>query len=78
MAQDNVFKKGFLPNIFVMGTHNAVADGEIVHDLPSRVFYVNSENDLDLIEDSEPGTFAVQYGFVHMWQLKPDGDWEEI
>ena len=60
---------------FTFGMHDAVTDGGILRDVPSRLVYVSSEDDLDLLTSERPGTIAAQYGFVHMWQLDAGGEW---
>jgi hypothetical protein len=60
------------------GMHDALINGEIVRDIPSKLVYVNSENDLAALTDAEPvGTFAVTFGGEHVWQLTPAGTWVE-
>lgn len=63
---------------FTFGMHDAVTEGGILRDIPSRLVYVRSEDDLDLLTDEKPGTIAAQYGFVHMWQLDDDGTWQPM
>lgn len=61
------------------GMHDALIDGEVVKDIPSRVVFVTSQSELSAIANEEPvGTIAIQYGFVNMWQLKPDGQWAAV
>lgn len=61
------------------GMHDALIDGEVIKDIPSRVVFVTSESELSAIVDEEPvGTIAIQYGFANMWQLKPDGQWATV
>ena len=62
----------------IIGTHGAVVDGEVQHNIPDHSVYVNSESDLAGLTELPAGTFAIQYGFTHVWQLKPDGTWVEI
>lgn len=63
---------------FTFGMHDAVTDNGIMRDVPSRLAYVRSEDDLDLLTDEKPGTIAAQYGFKHMWQLDDDGTWQPM
>ena len=62
-----------------IGMHDALIDGNVVHDIPTRLVFVSDENELDSLTDCEPvGTIAVQYGFGSMWQLTPDATWEPM
>lgn len=60
------------------GMHDAIIDGEIVHDIPSKVVYVSSQSELSNFADALPGTIAIQYGLVNIWQLKPNGSWAAL
>ena len=62
----------------IIGTHGALVNGEIVHNIPDHSVYVTGENDLATLTDLPVGTFAIQYGFSHVWQLDPTGTWIEI
>lgn len=62
-----------------IGMHDALIDGDVVKDIPTRLVFVADENELDEFTDIEPiGTVAAQYGFSNLWQLTPDGTWESI
>lgn len=62
-----------------VGTHGALVDGQLLHNLPDRAVYVNSSDDLSGLADSLPvGALAIQYGYVNVWQLKPDKTWIKI
>lgn len=67
---NNIFGDGFK-----LGTHDAVINGEVVHNIPSKMIYVEQESDLSNFSDALPGTIAATYGFGSMWQMKPDGTW---
>ena len=61
------------------GLHDAVIDGIINRDIPSRTVYVADETERDAyFANEKPGTIAIQYGFKAMWQLKNDGTWETV
>lgn len=60
------------------GMHDAIIDGEIVRDLPSKMVYVSEESELTNFADMPPGTIAATYGFTSMWQLTPDGTWADM
>ena len=60
------------------GMHDAIIDGQIVRDIPSRMIYVNAQSELVNFSDALPGTMAATYGFSQMWQMKPDGTWATI
>ena len=62
----------------IIGTHGAVIDGEVKHNIPDHSVYVESESDLASIDNVPVGTFAIQYGFTHVWQLAPDNLWIEV
>lgn len=62
----------------IIGTHGALVDGEVVHNIPDHSVYVTSESDLASLTDLPAGTFAIQYGFSHVWQLTPSGAWVEV
>lgn len=62
-----------------VGSHGALIDGEVVSNLPDSAVYVNSSDDLAGLANSLPiGALAIQYGFVHIWQLKPDRTWIQV
>lgn len=60
------------------GMHDAIIDGQIVRDIPSRMIFVNAQSELVNFADALPGTMAATYGFGQMWQMKPDGTWATI
>ena len=60
------------------GMHDAIIDGQIVRDIPSRMIFVNAQSELSNFADALPGTMAATYGFGKMWQMKPDGTWATI
>ena len=61
-----------------LSTHSILVDGEIVGNVPDSSIYVSSESELANATDMPVGTFDIQYGFTHLWQLKPDKTWVEI
>lgn len=61
------------------GTHSAVINGEIVHNIPSKMVYISDESELDLFTDEMPvGTYAATYGGANVWQLNAAGVWVEV
>lgn len=67
------------PKILNLGMHDAMINGDIVHDIQSRVVFVTSSDELANFTTVEPvGTIAIQYGLANMWQLKPDRTWESV
>lgn len=63
---------------FKLGTHDAVINGEVVRNIPSKMIYVRNQAELSNFADALPGTIAAQYGFGSMWQMDPSGNWVEI
>lgn len=55
--------------------HDAVVDGEVLRDLPSKMVYVTDADELAAFAGDPPGTIAALYGFSKLWQLQPDGTW---
>ena len=62
----------------IIGTHGAVVNGAVEHNIPDHSIYVSSQSDLASLTNVPVGTFAIQYGFTHVWQLDPSGSWIEI
>ena len=61
-----------------LGTHSILVDGELESEIPDSSVYVSSSSELSGLTDMPIGTIAIQYGFVNMWQLKPDRTWIQI
>lgn len=61
-----------------IGMHDAIVDGMIIRDIPSKLAFVSSSNELDYYSDLPPGSIVATYGFTSMWQLKPDKTWAVI
>ena len=58
------------------GMHDAVIDGEIVRDIPSKMVYVSSQSQLSKYTNNVPvGTIAATYGFGSLWQLNASRQW---
>lgn len=55
--------------------YDAVADGVLYRGIPFRTGFVADEDELEKYENEHPGFIAIQYGFVHMWQLDDNGEW---
>ena len=65
-------------NVGSFKVHDAVVDGVILSNVPSKMVYVSGESELaDLAEEYPVGTIAAQYGYTMLWQLAPTG-WVEI
>lgn len=62
-----------------VGSHGAYLEGEIISNIPDKAVYINSSSDLPALVNELPvGAIAIQYGFVHAWQLKPDKTWATV
>lgn len=58
------------------GMHDAIVDGDIVHDIPSKMVYVKDTTERDRFTNIVPiGTIAAVYGFGSMWHLNSDRQW---
>lgn len=58
------------------GMHDAVIDGEVVQDIPSKMVFVTSQSQLSKFTNIVPvGTLAATYGFGSMWQLNASRQW---
>ena len=62
----------------IIGTHGAVVNGEVEHNIPDHSIYVTGEIQLASLTNVPIGTFAIQYGFSHVWQLGPNTTWIEV
>jgi len=60
------------------GMHDAVANGEIVRDIPSRLIFVANVTERDGLTDLLPGTFVATYGCTNVWQLNGNNEWATI
>ena len=52
--------------VLEMGMHDAVVDGALHTDIPTRVIFVTDTTERDALEDLEPGTFVALYGLAHV------------
>ena len=52
-----------------------VSNGKIVRNNSVEMVLVESQSQLSLLTDYDPGTIAFTAGFVHMWQKSPGGTW---
>ena len=78
MTEELITRKNSM-KAMTLGVHSAVVNGMIDNDIPSRVVFVSSETELELVAYYEPvGTIAIQFGFKNIWQLKPDKTWELV
>lgn len=65
--------------VLTIGTHDALIDGDLIKDIPTRIAFVSSESELSAFTNEEPiGTIAALYGLSKLWQLTPAREWEEI
>ena len=65
-------------NSVKLGVHDIISDDDVIRNIPDRDGYVESSSELSKYAGEEPGFIAIQYGFKHMWQLKPDHTWEQV
>jgi hypothetical protein len=59
-------------------THDAIVGNQLLKGVPDTTIYVQSESELSNFTEYPVGTFAIQYGFKGMWQLKPDKSWVSV
>lgn len=60
------------------GMHDAVVDGELVRDIPTRMIFVTNSTERDALENLAAGTFVAVYGLGTIWQRKADGTWATV
>ena len=60
------------------GMHDAVVNGELVRDIPTRMIFVANSTERDALTNVAAGTFVATYGLEHIWQRKGDGTWATI
>ena len=58
--------------------HDAVIDGMVVHDIPTKIIFVANSTERDALENVLPGQFVATYGCSTVWQKKGDGTWAEV
>ena len=56
------------------GMHDAVVNGELHRDIPSRLIFVANTTERDALE-VYAGQFVATYGCVNVWQKDVDGEW---
>jgi hypothetical protein len=62
--------------IIQSGKHDAVINGDIVHDIQSTTVFVKNEDERNRFTQISPvGTICAVYGFGTMWQLNSDREW---
>lgn len=72
---DKIMSNNALKNL-QWGMHDAVIDGEVVQDIPSKMVYVTSQSQLSKYTNIVPvGTIAATYGLGSMWQLNASLQW---
>ena len=58
------------------GMHDAVINGEVVKDIPSKMVFVTNQSQLSQFTNIEPvGTIAATYGGGSLWQLNASRQW---
>lgn len=65
-------------NVLSAGLHDAVLDGDLIQDIPSKTIYVNGVEERDSLPDIMPGTFVATYGLETIWQYKGGGEWATV
>ena len=61
------------------GMHDAVIDGDVVQDIPSKMVFVANQSQLSRFTNTHPvGTIAATYGFGSMWQLNASRQWVSL
>lgn len=60
------------------GMHDAVVNGELHRDIPTRLIFVTNTTERDALENIAAGTFVAAYGLANIWQRKGDGSWATI
>lgn len=61
-----------------LDTYDIIQDDHVIRNVPARSGFVSSSSELSKYANEYPGFTAIQYGYKHMWQLKPNGEWESI
>lgn len=60
------------------GMHDAVVNGILQRDIPTRLIFVKNTTERDAQENIAAGTFVATYGLSHIWQRDGDGTWAVI
>ena len=60
------------------GMHDAVVNGELQRDIPTRLVFVASSTERDALPTVAAGTIVATYGCANVWQKKGDGTWATI
>ena len=60
------------------GMHDAVVNGILQRDIPTRLIFVKNTTERDSQENIAAGTFVATYGLSHIWQRDGDGTWAVI
>lgn len=60
------------------GMHDAVVNGALQRDIPTRLIFVANSTERDALENIAAGTFVAAYGLANIWQRKGDGTWVTI
>lgn len=61
------------------GMHDAIVNGEVVRDIPSKMVFVTNQSQLSQFTQIEPvGTIAATYGCGSMWQLNASRQWVSL
>lgn len=75
--QEKVLGNGGIKSL-TWGMHDAVANGEIMRDIPSRLIFVANTTERNGLTDLLPGTFVATYGCTNVWQLDGNNQWTTI
>ena len=60
------------------GMHDAFANGQLLHDIPTKLIFVKNTTERDELSGILPGTFVAAYGLANIWQRNGDDTWETI
>lgn len=65
--------------VLELGMHDAVVNGVLVTDIPSRVVFCKNTTERDAIKSKlQPGQFVVIYGLGNIYQLNGENGWETV
>lgn len=60
------------------GMHDAIVNGVLQRDIPTRLIFVANSTERDELENIAAGTFVATYGLTNIWQRKGDESWATI
>ena len=61
-----------------LGMHDAVTNGELMTDIPTRLIFCKNTTERDALKNILPGQFVATYGLGNIWQRKGDGTWATV